>query len=113
MPGTHDAASTDFSDNILDYYLRTQTVTFDIAAQLKAGVRAFDLRILQAGPAFILMHDRVPVVAPGGGPLFMNDVLDIVYNFTTTQISRHEIIILDFHRFLNANSSLGFNFTAC
>lgn len=57
------------------------------------------------------MHAGFPVITPAGTPLPLSAVLDIVHAFV--QENRGEIIVLDFHRFLNADPNTPFDYTAC
>lgn len=58
FPGTHDSGSTSFELKFLDFYFKTQTGGFQIAEQLEAGVRYFDLRVFEKDDAsFKIMHN--------------------------------------------------------
>ncbi|HEU4556726.1 MAG TPA: hypothetical protein VFS20_02715 [Longimicrobium sp.] len=97
IPGTHDSGCYSFPFNPLTPFISTQDK--DIGAQLREGIRYFDLRITNDGsdsnPSYYIAHDT-----------FVSDVsLDRVINDTVEFLAAHqrEIVILQFSHF---NASL-------
>lgn len=95
LPGTHDSGTYQPVSCIGSRWIRTQHAS--LADQLKSGIRVLDLRIGQNSPGdYIIVHDvwRTQYT--------LSEALKEVRDFIDS--TRKEIVILDFHRFVNLGS---------
>ena len=100
LPGTHDSGTHDPKvdasnpGGAFSAYIRTQNTT--LAQQLQDGIRVLDLRIGQVKPGeYVIVHDKYKTNYTLSAAL--KEVTDFVI------CSEKEIVILDFHRFVNLN----------
>ena len=94
LPGTHDSGTHKPNFFPGDLWIRTQYLP--LIQQLQLGVRVLDLRIGQNSPGdYLIVHDiwRTSYTLAAA--------LKEVTNFIDQDATNKEIVILDFHRFVN------------
>ncbi len=94
LPGTHDSGTAHPKFAPGDWWIRTQSLP--LIQQLQFGVRVLDLRIGQNSPGdYLIVHDiwRTSYTLAAA----LKEITDFVDNDATNK----EIVILDFHRFVN------------
>lgn len=108
LPGTHDSGTHDPKSDasnplgILSSYIRTQNTT--LAKQLSDGIRVLDLRIGQVKPGdYVIVHDKYKTNYSLSGAL--KEVREFI------DVSEKEIVVLDFHRFVNLSKNCAYDYT--
>ena len=92
IPGTHDSGTHNPVSFVIAPYIRTQSLS--LAQQLNRGIRSLDLRIGQNSPGdYIICHGDYRTSYTLAQAL--KEVTDFIQN------TKKEIVILDFHRFVN------------
>jgi len=106
LPGTHDSGTYDMVSPYAQPW--TQCQNLDLKGQLESGARVLDIRTGIQGDEdgdnrFILVHDtwRTNVT--------MASALDQVISFSNE--NRAEVVILDYHRFVDLNGATDFLYT--
>ena len=93
LPGTHDSGTYQPA-SIPPFSSYVQTQEFSLAQQLDYGIRVLDLRIGQNKPGeYIICHDKYRTSYSLEQAL--KEVKDFIHSTTK------EIVVLDFHRFVN------------
>lgn len=94
LPGTHDSGTYKPKFSPGDLWIRTQHLP--LVEQLKLGVRVLDLRIGQNSPGdYAIVHDVWPT------SYTLAAALKEITDFVDQDATNKEIVILDFHRFVN------------
>lgn len=103
LPGTHDSGTHDpKAVGIISSYIRTQNTT--LAKQLSDGIRVLDLRIGQVKPGeYIIVHDTYST------NYSLSTAIKEVTEFMDK--TEKEIVVLDFHRFVNLSKSSAYDYT--
>ena len=94
LPGTHDSGTSKPKFVPGDLWIRTQALP--LVQQLQFGIRVLDLRIGQNSPGdYLIVHDiwRTDYTLEAA----LKEITDFVDNDATNK----EIVVLDFHRFVN------------
>ena len=95
LPGTHDAGTYEPVSIFGAPWIRTQSLS--LSKQLQYGIRVLDLRIGQNSPGdYIIVHDTWRT------KYSLNSALTEVTQFIDS--TKKEIVVLDFHRFVNLGS---------
>ncbi|KAK7510605.1 PLC-like phosphodiesterase [Phyllosticta citriasiana] len=104
MPGSHDAGMSTFGTHT-DLVTKQNTITqkFDIATQLTAGSRWFDIRpILRNGSFYTGHYSDIDVLGwQGADGQSLNDIISQINDFTSKY---NELVILDISHAYNADS---------
>lgn len=94
LPGTHDSGTYDPKFTPGDLWIRTQCLS--LGQQLQLGVRVLDLRIGQNSPGdYLIVHDTWRT------NYTLASALKEITDFIDQDATNKEIVILDFHRFVN------------
>lgn len=101
IPGTHDSGTYDMVSTVSEPWTKTQSLT--LQGQMEAGARALDLRIgiqpdKSGDERFILVHDTWRT------NLTVSAALDQILSFSHNEAT--EVIILDFHRFVELSGGV-------
>ena len=95
LPGTHDSGTFKPLSPLGSPWIKTQSLS--LAQQMKYGIRVLDLRIGQKSPGdYIICHDKFST------SYSLEEALKEVKDFINS--SSKEVIILDFHRFVNLDN---------
>ena len=106
IPGSHDAGMSSFSDNSKTGFgteANTRTQTLDLAGQLAAGARYFDIRPVISGGVFRAGH--YSFVAPiksfqGANGQLISEMIDQINAFTK---DNKELVVLNLSHDLNTD----------
>lgn len=102
LPGTHDSGTYDPVSPFGAPWVRTQRLP--LSKQLECGIRVLDLRIGQNSPGdYVVVHDTWRT------SYSLQSALTEVTQFITS--TNKEIVILDFHRFVNLDNGTSFDYS--